>query len=340
MGTAEIAAWESLQASAPSCQSPFLSPHFALAVDDARGDALVAIVRDGERAACFLPFHRTVTRRGRPIGTKLNDAQGAIADPALSWSAVELLRGAGLRSFGFDHLVPGQAQLDGYVRFTEPSPVLDLSGGFDAYVERQRALGRGGPRDAMTKRRRLERRASVRVVIDERDPGVLRELFRLKSGQFRATGAVDALGIGWVAATLERLADMRTEHFSGLVSALYADDALIAVHLGLRHRGTLHYWFPAYDPEWSRYSPGSVLLLEMAEAMASEGVDTFDLGKGREGYKERFAGGDYPVGGGSIELGGPPARIAAGVGRRISALALRSPLGDRTARFKRRRDFG
>jgi CelD/BcsL family acetyltransferase involved in cellulose biosynthesis len=192
----------------------------------------------------------------------------------------------------------------------------------------------------MTKRRRLERRASIRVVIDERDPVALQKLYRLKSDQFRATGALDALAIPWVAETLERLAGTRTEHFAGIVSTLYADDELIAVHLGLRHRSTFHYWFPAYDPEWSRYSPGSVLLLAMCEAMASQGVRTIDLGKGQEGYKVRFAGADYPVGNGSIELGGAPARVAAGVGRRAWSLALRTPLGNSLGRLKRRREFG
>lgn len=59
----------------------------------------------------------------------------------------------------------------------------------------------------------------------------------------------------------------------------------------LRSFGTLHSWFPGYDREFSNYSPGSLLLYEMARLGAAAGITKIDLGKGAERYKLAFANG-------------------------------------------------
>jgi CelD/BcsL family acetyltransferase involved in cellulose biosynthesis len=55
----------------------------------------------------------------------------------------------------------------------------------------------------------------------------------------------------------------------------------------MRSRSVLHWWFPAYDPELGRYSPGIILLLRLAETLRGAGVGggTLDLGKGDAAYK-------------------------------------------------------
>jgi CelD/BcsL family acetyltransferase involved in cellulose biosynthesis len=75
---------------------------------------------------------------------------------------------------------------------------------------------------------------------------------------------------------------------------------MVAAHLGLRSERLLSCWFPAYDPEVARYSPGLALHLKMAEAAAAAGVHQLDLGKGDEPYKQSLKTGDLTVGEGWI----------------------------------------
>ena len=72
--------------------------------------------------------------------------------------------------------------------------------------------------------------------------------------------------------------------------------------MGMRSAHVLHYWFPAYDPEFAKFSTGIILLLRMAEALAAMGVRTIDLGEGKSQYKERLMTGEVALQKGSVEL--------------------------------------
>ncbi|MEZ6047698.1 MAG: GNAT family N-acetyltransferase [Planctomycetaceae bacterium] len=41
-----------------------------------------------------------------------------------------------------------------------------------------------------------------------------------------------------------------------------------------------------FDPVFSKYSPGSLLILHIAEAAAREGIERFDLGPGDQLFKQ------------------------------------------------------
>ena len=69
----------------------------------------------------------------------------------------------------------------------------------------------------------------------------------------------------------------------------------------MRSAKVLHYWFPAYDRDYARYSPGVILLAELARAAPGLGIDTIDLGKGDADYKRRFATGGVQLLEGRIE---------------------------------------
>src|SRR5262249_44279865 len=92
----------------------------------------------------------------------------------------------------------------------------------------------------------------------------------------------------------------QSEEFAGVLSLLYVRDQLAAGHFGMRAGGVLHYWFPAYDPKYSRYSTGLIQLLKIADAISALGVRTIDLGKGAAAYKERLQNGFVTVAEGSV----------------------------------------
>jgi CelD/BcsL family acetyltransferase involved in cellulose biosynthesis len=116
----------------------------------------------------------------------------------------------------------------------------------------------------------------------------------------------------WVLELLDRLRSLDTPELAGALSVLAVDGRPIAVHFGLRSLGVLHYWFPAYDPEQSRKSPGLVLLTLLAQAAAANGVRRIDLGKGPEEYKQSFASGVTPVAEGCIDRRPLAATLRAG----------------------------
>ena len=129
----------------------------------------------------------------------------------------------------------------------------------------------------------------------EKAPDALAQLLAWKRAQYAESGIADAFGVRWTVALMQRLAATEGEHFAGLCSTLRAGDRLVAVHMGMRSRSVLHYWFPAYDASLAKYSAGIVLLLRIAQAAAAQGVHTIDLGRGLSQYKERLMTGSAEV---------------------------------------------
>ena len=63
----------------------------------------------------------------------------------------------------------------------------------------------------------------------------------------------------------------------------------------MRSRTAWHYWLPTYDRDFAKYSPGLILLLEMAAQAQALGIQTIDLGKGNALYKQRLMNGAVPL---------------------------------------------
>jgi len=138
---------------------------------------------------------------------------------------------------------------------------------------------------------------------------------------------------------MEAILAAQSESFAGMLSLLYAGDRIIAGHFGMRSRTDWHWWFPSYDPTVAKYSPGLILLLEMARHAASVPLRTIDLGKGQARYKDQFKNAAVPLAMGSVALPSwlnfrrvalrhlksqvlstpfaPPARLAKRVSRRL-----------------------
>jgi CelD/BcsL family acetyltransferase involved in cellulose biosynthesis len=126
------------------------------------------------------------------------------------------------------------------------------------------------------------------------------QLLAWKQEQYRRTGAFDPMRFPWTLELLRNIWKESSESFRGVFSTLYSGDRLIGAHFGMRSGSTLHYWFPAYNPEFQSYSPGNLLLLEIARAGSEAGVTKIDLGKGSEEYKLSFGSAQTLVAEGSI----------------------------------------
>ncbi|HET6860410.1 MAG TPA: GNAT family N-acetyltransferase [Streptomyces sp.] len=289
---ADRLAWTAMQSKAhlhgsPELANPFLSPEFTLAMGHYRRGVRIAVAREDGEPAAFFPFQRSATGVGRAIGLGVSDAQGLVHRPGYEWDAREMLRACGLAVWEFDHLVQGQRAFETGATGSFASPVIDTLDGYDAYLAQVRKRAPKFLKSTALKERRLLRTVGeLRYVHDERDPQALRTLMRWKSAQYRRTGRSDRFTQAWIIRLVEHLFHTRTDSFSGLLSVLYADDRPIAAHFGPRSERIICCWFPAYDPEFGKFSPGLLMHLRIAEAAAAEGIAYIDLGRGQKQYKD------------------------------------------------------
>ena len=316
-----VAAWSRLHRGEPNLASPYYHPDFtrhaaAARREHARDDVRVAVLPDfaGDPAG-FFPFQPAGFGRAMPGGGRLCDFHGVVAPPDLPWDAAALLRSAGLWSWAFHMLPPGQD------RFLIPRLAVDLedregvrvnlAGGFEAWVDRREAAGSKRHRKIEQFRRRTERDLGpIAFAWHAEDPAAWESLIAWKRAQYAATGFTDVLAVPWVRSLLERCRDARGAGnaddgtFGGVFGTLRAGGRLLAVHFALRSGGRLHSWFPAYDYAFRTLSPGNVLMVEVLKAAAERGVDAVDLGAGDEGYKYSYGTDTFPLHAGRCEAPG------------------------------------
>lgn len=284
----QLAAWDKLQRNDAGFDSPFFSPYFTLAVAEARKDVRVTILEDGDRLG-FFPFQASNWGIGRAVGWRLNDFQGVIAPPEFAIDAQQLLAASRLRTWRFDHLMSTDEVARSAELHQRKSPVIDLHQGFAAYCQARKQAGSDAISQTWRKERKLARDVDeVRLEVHSSDEEVMSCLVAWKTAQLRRNGSLSIFEVGWMLRAIEALRHSQAEGCRGQLSALYAGKQVVAVHLGLRNARVLHWWITTYNPEFEAYSPGSILLLRLAEAAARENVQRIDLGKGDEVYKQRF----------------------------------------------------
>ncbi|MDN0193642.1 GNAT family N-acetyltransferase [Streptomyces sp. S.PNR 29] len=296
LGEGEREHWRELRAKSGVPRNPFMEPEFTDTVGRVRPQARVAVVYEGGEPAGFLPFERGPLGQGRAIGLGVSDCQGAVLRSGLGLDTRELLRACSLSSFAFDNLEAEQGLFAPYAAEEYAAYVIDVAKGYEAYETVLRAQSPKFLKTTLAKERRLGRQVGdVRFVFDERDPAALRTLMEWKSAQYRRTGRRDRFAQEWITRLVGRLAETRARDCTGTLSVLYAGDRPVAAHFGLRSSTVLACWFPAYDPGFSKYSPGLVLHLRMAEAAAAEGIGLLDMGRGAAEYKDALRTGELPV---------------------------------------------
>jgi CelD/BcsL family acetyltransferase involved in cellulose biosynthesis len=315
----DFARWAGLQEADPDIASPFFRPEFAAAVASVRDDVYVAAIQRGGETIGYFPFQNGAFSTGRPVGGPLSDCQGFIMRAGLKWDASRIVRDCGLSEWQFDHLLANQKPFEPFHRIPTQSPIIDLSRGYAHYVEERREAGSEQIKKAVALLRKLEREVGpVRFEVHSPDVRFLRKLMRWKSRQYRLSAKLDIFGIPWVVEVIEKIHAEHHENFAGLFSLLTVGDLPIAGHLGMRSRNVWHYWFPAYDSGYARYSPGIILLLKMAEHAEQLGISCIDMGNGRALYKQRLMNGAIPLAEGTVP-GSVPRTLLSGAKNRAEA---------------------
>lgn len=323
LGATEIEAWKRFCAADPALASPYLSPGFVRLAAEVRPAVRVAVLEDGGRLCGFLPLevHGGV---GRPVCRGLSDVQALLADPAWSCDAREMLRHMRLSMLAFTFLRAGQPPFARHQQRVVPSHVVSIVP--DGADGDSRAL-RADADWLRGRSRRLERQVGpVRLVMQDPDPRLLHRLLSWKSAQYRANGIPDIFAKRWTVELLERLQAVSAPDFAGMLSTLWAGDRLVAAHIGMRSARVLHWWFPAYDRDAARHSPGRILLQQIAGKLGAAGIASIELGAGDEPYKLEVADTAFPVA--EAVIARPSAAMAAWRLRRgVEGLARRLPIG-------------
>lgn len=321
-----VARWLQLQQSDDRLASPFLCPQYTRAVAAVRDDVYLGIMHDGSGMPTgIMPFQRN-GRTGGPVGGPLSDCEAVIAPPALRWNPREFVAECGMSVWDFGHLLTFQQPLTPFHFRIDRSPVLDLSGGFAAYVKQRNASGTNQIKQIHAKCRKLEREVGpVRFETHCSEAAVLQRLRQWKSRQYKQTRVVDVFSYPWTVRLLDQLHEVQQPDFAGMLSCLYANDRLVAAHFGMRSRRVWHWWFPTYCQSFAAYTPGLILLLKMAEAGPAMGIDTIDLGNGTERYKARVASSSHEIARGWVRA--PTiTSVAGGIHRTARELARASGL--------------
>jgi CelD/BcsL family acetyltransferase involved in cellulose biosynthesis len=298
LGPGEAEIWATLQRSSPRMLSPYLSLTFAQIVGSARPNARIAVVEDDGKIVAFLAYELTSMKLAEPIGYPMNDLQGIIsADTEID--ARSVIRKVGLRGWRFYHTPAQHRPLipHHYSDTTVQCALIDLSEGYQAWIS---GRSKSGTKRIAEKRRSLQRHVGpVSLLWNSSRPEHLRQLLEWKTGKhswMRRMFADDPSAIRIV----EGMAAASSADCSGVVSVLLAGDQTVAVHLGLQGPRGLSSWFPSYDSELSRFSPGMMMWYPIAEEAANRGVVLIDFGYGQHDYKFRLANGSYPVAGGAV----------------------------------------
>ena len=285
----ELALWSSIHTKYPSLSSPYYHPEFTAAVDTVRDDVEVAVVKnEREKIVAFFPFQRN-GKFAEPIGGRLNDFHGLICDPNENIDLTHLCKSLDVNSFKYHALVDPNTQFNDYSYRVLDSHYIDLAQGFDAYHDWTKKHSSTIKRQPQKTRRLAREIGELRFEFNCNDREVLEQLIQLKRQKYQRTNTFDILSVDWAADTLREIFHRSTDNFSGTLSALWAGDKLIAAHFGMTNDRILHYWFPVFDPQYARYSPGTILMMESCKAAASRGINRVDLSYGDDQYKFKFA---------------------------------------------------
>jgi len=302
LGPSEAERWAEFQQLSPVASNPFFSLTYVQAVGRARANARVAVAEEDGKIQAFIPYQLGERKIAMPIEGRWGGLDGLVSSN-MPLDVRSVVRQAGLRGWRFFHAPAEQEALAPhryrYNYHGTTVPIIDLSTGYDAYISSMSEAVKKRVSRTATYRRALGRKVGP-VTFDWNSSSLehLDQLLTWKSGQHDSVREwlADPLSLKFV----RDLAVTKSDDCSGLISVLYAGERPIAILLSLRRNQTLSTWFPGYDPDFARFSPGMIMWLAVAEEAARQGVTRIDFGYGEDSYKSRLANASYAVSGGAV----------------------------------------
>ena len=298
---AKIVAWARALDDAVDCDSAFYSYTFAKAAQDVGFDVHVTTACNGagELAGLFAfqknPGLEGGLGLGQRVGGEMSDYSGPLLakQPAGTLSPSDFFEASGLKRFEIDH-VPGGPPGGGEDLVDAPGgPVTSMASGFDEWWARFSEERKSRATDLARRRRKIEREyGDLRFVLEvDKTDELLDKIIDEKCRQYRERGATDVFENAQNRKLLHQLSREDHRQCTLVLSTLYAGETWAAFHIGLRCGPVFHYWFPVFNDDLKRMSPGRLLILEMLRAMPGGGMNLLDYGLGESRTKLEFANG-------------------------------------------------
>lgn len=299
----DIQHWSRLLDDADPGARAFLSPEFCFSVEEGQGQVFLLQVLQGDEIISAIPVQKDIGAAGvlggyRQVGLEISDHFQVLGSAELVMNVRPILARAKVSSLYVTHVPESEERkgleighkTNGY-RLRLESDTSDL-----ATESRRRS-----PRywsDAERCRRKIEREIGpLEFEWFSANSEKFKWLIDRKLEQYTRTGSLSsALFDPSVQKILRLLHGVDSPRFKGVLSVLSAGDELLAMHFGIQTPGHLHYWFPAYDTAFSKYSPGKVLLTCIISEASSHSLKSVDFGEGRADYKEALANDTYELG--------------------------------------------
>lgn len=231
------------------------------------------------------------------LGTGVSDYLGLILDPSIELLGTEaffqhLARNDGWSSCRLEELRPRSPLLSmrapyGLSAEFQPGEVCLRVKLPETVAEFRKLHGRSGADGSKRLWRKFFNRG-LRMEAAESVPGAdhsLDMLFKLHAKRWESVGQNGVLqGPGMRAFHGEAVQGFLKKGMLALLTLVF-EEREIAVLYGFECRGTFHAYITGYDPEFSRLSPGKLILLWAAERAIERGISEFDLMRGTEKYK-------------------------------------------------------
>ncbi|MEM6691013.1 MAG: GNAT family N-acetyltransferase [Planctomycetota bacterium] len=279
-------------------RSPFLSLGFFDAVHTVRSDLSVLVAGNGSaQSRAILPVHLK-NRIATPAGRAFNDAQAIMYASGDSIDARRMMRLGKVKGYEFhallsDHPIAPHEHLT--VQRRVESFAAHWGNHSSKYLDQLEREHRTIKKQEQKSRQMTRELGPLSLEIDCRDPGLLSQAIDAKRAQYRRTHILDHFKPTWTRSLVRYLHEYTAENRDdlgrcetrGLLSVLRAGQTVVAMHFGIVESGLLHYWFPVYNHEFSKYSPGTALYKAIVGAASEHGIDTLDMGYGEQPYKRK-----------------------------------------------------
>ncbi len=281
--------WRSLVQSHKSLQHPQLTFEWAEIIESA-GWPVEIVEFQEDNSSGFFPFARYTPTQAGPIGGHFSDRQAIMASPTATIDPLKLIRLCQINRYHFDHVAVENFWVSQFPHETDSAFKIILKSTFADYWEQLQIRCRSWCQQIQRKQRKLTREVGpLRFEFHTDSNEAWQALIEWKQKQVVDAGLLDVFSDDRSRRLMLQTVKHQSSNFAGMLSALYAGSQLVAVHLGQRSGDNFNAWIPSYHPEFSSYSPGVILHLELLSRAVNEGIVEIDLGRGTNPLKQNLA---------------------------------------------------
>lgn len=325
----EAARWSALQLTNADLESPFLSPHWPRAVEQAQtvaaSNVRIAVLHDAGRIRGFFPA-KIQGATAMPAGAPMCDYQGLIAEPDVAMNPRDLVSALGVGRYDFSHMPQSQAVFASNLRGVTPSWIVRLPFGYDVYAADKHQES-GVLKDLDKRRRKAHKEMGpLTFTAFSRSRTDFEQMLGWKREHFKRTGQTDIFEAGWTTRLLRELFLGRDPDFGGSLFTLHIGDKLAAAQFHLRGQRVIHAWMISHDAAFDRVSPGLLLFQDIMRWMDDTPYTSLDFGPGAYRFKKQLSNAACMVGHGFVGRPGASSLVR-GAAYGIREAAERLPLG-------------